>query len=327
MLFSQDNPLFILLNDVNQFDYPVYSRIHPLRLIPNCYVKREDELGFGISGSKIRKYRTLIPFFKQQKFKEVVIIGGANSNHVLGITELLIENGIKPHLFLLGDKSKLYESNLGNLFFLKLLINLDSVRWVSRVEWANVFSIAKDEHPEVFILEEGGSSPQALAGLLTLALDIKRNEEMSGFEFEHIFIDAGTGITAISLILGFAFLKKQTKIHVLLLADNEEVFLEKLKQSHDGFEKMFRIECPFPVNFHLHKPRNAKSFGSTNRKVFDEIQVIARQEGFFTDPVYSAKLFLEAKRIIKEESIEEKALIIHSGGALTLTGFYKDISF
>jgi 1-aminocyclopropane-1-carboxylate deaminase/D-cysteine desulfhydrase-like pyridoxal-dependent ACC family enzyme len=285
-------------------------------------VKREDELGFGISGSKIRKYRTLIPFFKQQKFSSVVIIGGANSNHVLSIIQSLIENGITPLLFLLENKS--YDS-LGNKFFLKLLLNMDSVNWITRENWKDVYEIAKQAYPDKYILKEGGTCFEALAGLLTLPLDILRNEETSNILFEHIFIDAGTALTAISLILGFAYLQKKTTIHVLLLANTETLFLKDLKKYHSEFENYFNVKCPFPTCFVLHKPLNARSFGSTNRKVFDDIQAIARTEGFFTDPIYSAKLFSEAKRIIAEKSLLEKTLIIHSGGALTLTGFHKHL--
>jgi len=329
MPFPQDNALAIILNQFNQCDYPVHSRVHPLKTFQNSYVKREDELGFGIAGSKIRKYRTLIPYFIQNGIDQVVVIGGANSNHVLSVTQLLIENGIKPHLFLRGNSQELFGTKkpLGNLFFLQFFIEPDMIHWVSRQDWPNCREIAVKRHPGVFILEEGGMAKEALPGALTLKLDIKRNEEKSGVIFKNIFIDSGTGFTAIALLLGNAFLKSEAVVHVLLLADDEYMFLQKLKKCHREFEEIFQVKCPYPDRFFLHIPQNAKSFGSTNRKIFEEIEELAKHEGFLTDPVYSGKLFLESKNLIDEKSISGTSLIIHSGGALTLTGFHNKFAF
>lgn len=76
-------------------DYSFSSRVHALTSFfqaqdTKCYVKRDDELGFSISGSKLRKYRMLLPYLRSQGYLEVVVIGSSFSNHVLGIVQLLI---------------------------------------------------------------------------------------------------------------------------------------------------------------------------------------------------------------------------------------------
>src|SRR5437016_4466946 len=114
-------------------EYSLHSRVHPLRSYSfdeaKVFVKRDDELGFGISGSKMRKYSSLIPFLIAHKFQEVVLIGGAYSNNVLGLVQLLIENGIKATLFLredVGDDLK------GNRLLLSLLVDEQTIHWISR---------------------------------------------------------------------------------------------------------------------------------------------------------------------------------------------------
>ena len=37
----------------------------------NCYVKRDDELGCGISGSKLRKYASLLPFLMNKGITDI----------------------------------------------------------------------------------------------------------------------------------------------------------------------------------------------------------------------------------------------------------------
>ncbi len=310
--------------------YAVHSRIHPLKSI-SCphlkpYIKREDELGFGISGSKIRKYRTLIPFLRSQNIEEVVLIGSSHSNHILSFSQLLIENEIVPTLFLRGDSQRTLE---GNALLISLLVPPSSIHWVTKHHWHQVEKKAEDyakgQSRKVYVLPEGGFSSAALPGLLTLPLDVIQNEKEGGLHFDHFFIEAGTGFTASSLILGLHALKHQGHCHVLLLAEDEEAFLSRLQMIHEMFCQLMGETFCFPKNFTLYRPLLTKGFGKISPDLFDTIIAIARTEGFFTDPIYLAKLVIESKRIIEEKRLKGNALLFHCGGALTLTGFQKQL--
>lgn len=298
------------LNEEPQENYPAASRIHPLNSFPLCYVKRDDELGFGISGGKFRKYRTLIPHILRQN-KDIAIIGGSFSNHVLSLTQLLLEKGIKPHLFLKGSEPAIKQ---GNFLFLQMLVSSRDIHWVSKDKWAEVESIAAGLG---YVIPEGATLFPAFIGALTLPLDIIRNEQESGFCFDHVFLDAGTGYSAAALLLAYALLEKETHCHILLTADTEGAFLKCLRALHSEFEKWLGIPCPFPSRFTCKKSLLAPSFGSTNKELFDFIIEMARTEGFFLDPVYSGKLFYH----MRHETLRGKSLVVHSGGALTLSGF------
>lgn len=316
-----------------QFNYPVQSRVHPLQSFQfpgmNCFVKREDELGFGISGSKIRKYRSLIPWLIINGFEEVAVIGSASSNHVLSISQLLIENNIKPTLFLRGDPSY---SMKGNCVLSSLFIPSSSIYWFLKKEWHEVEikaqEYASSQPHVVFVLPEGGCAPASLPGSLTLAVDIVRNEKEGGIAFDHIFIEAGTGFMASALILGLNWLKSYATVHVLLLADDEDSFYKRLRNCQEMFNDLFDLNemlSPNPQNFLLHSPELTKGFGQTSPLVFQTIKQMAQEEGFLTDPVYSAKLFCEGKRILSSREFNGNILFIHSGGALTLMGFQDEL--
>ncbi len=309
-----------------QADYPVQSRIHRLQSLSHssvqAYVKRDDELGFGISGSKFRKYRSLVPFLVKNAFEEVVLIGGAYSNHILGLSPLLIENGIKPTLFLRGEPAAELK---GNAKLIELLVPRSFIHRISRAEWDQVEIKAQDylaqqsQNKSCCLIPEGGAVKESLPGALTLALDICRNESISGVAFDHLFVEAGTGFMALALMLGMAWLEHPAVIHVLLLADHEDTFRDKLQRLHGEFVSLMGTSCPYPSRFILHKPSTAASFGSVNQTVREEVKRLAREEGFFADPIYSAKLFLETKKI--STRLSGKILVIHSGGAITLAGF------
>lgn len=319
------------LLQVPHTNYSLHSRIHLLHSLSfdsaKCYVKRDDELGFGVSGSKIRKYSTLIPFLISKKIEEVVLIGSSHSNHVLSFSQLLIENKIRPTLFLRGDSSRPLD---GNALFTSLFVPTSSIQWISKSNWKYVESLAKayteKQHHPTFVLPEGGFSQEALPGALSLSCDLLNNEQENHLSFDHVFIEAGTGMMASSLILGLHALRHRAHVHVLLLAEDKKAFLSRLKQCHDMFVRLTQSSLSIPDNFSLHLPLMAKGFGVIHPLLFSTIQEIAHHEGFLTDPIYSAKLFLEIKRLIPQEKLTGNILIIHSGGAFTLMGFREQLN-
>ncbi len=310
--------------------FPCRSRIHRLRSFDErCYVKREDELGFGISGTKLRKYLSLLPEILKNKPDEAIVIGSPYSNHVLSFSQVLRENGIEPILFLLGDPQS---KKQGNYLFSSLFADPKNIHWTPRSQWHEIDKIA-----EAFVLErakqnvraqvvpKGANCKEALPGSLTLALDILRNEKEQGVAFDHLIIDSGTGLTACALLLAFAFLKRNIFLHIVLIAGTEEQFHGVLAERKRDFESLLGMGLPSPAQFKLYSSSTAPSFGAVNATLFKEIARVARSEGFLTDPVFTAKLFFEGKKILAEQKLEGNVLFIHSGGGLGLTGFQTEI--
>ena len=108
-MFSERNrkTLESTIAPYTQADYPVQSRIHRLQSLSHssvqAYVKRDDELGFGISGSKFRKYRSLVPFLVKNAFEEVVLIRGIFQSY-LGSIPTADRKWDEPTLFLEGNR-------------------------------------------------------------------------------------------------------------------------------------------------------------------------------------------------------------------------------
>ncbi len=292
------------------------SRIHKLNHFPDdgvsCYVKRDDELGCGINGSKIRKYASLIPFLIQKKIRHLIIIAGPQSNNLLAALQVARELQLQVTAFLIKPRNLEVQ---GNFKLSLLFLNEQEIIWVNRNEWPKVERLAQDYlnnlKEEAFVLNEGASVAEALVGAMSLAEDIINNEKNMGCNFHHIFVDAGTGFSAAGLVKGLAQVNHQSIIHILLLADDEQAFNDKLTQ-WIGMN---------PDNYQCFYPATARSFGAINKTIKDEIKRLAREEGILADPIYSAKLFHEARRLIEIEKLKGNVLVIHSGGTLTMPSF------
>lgn len=286
------------------------------------HLKREDEVRFGMTGGKLRKYASILPWLQKRKIQTVALIGSANSNQMLSASMLLRENGIRPVPFL-----KKGHAAGTNQFLLSLLVPREEWHLVESSEWPEVERLAAEFVAEcrangnrALYLPEGACVKEALAGAMTLAADIRRNEEEAG-EFTDIFIDAGTGLSAAALLFGMHDLEMRARLHITLMADKEEVFLEKFETYCSWYAELFGRNLPdLRDRMVLHRPAFGRSYGSVNAEVIAHIKRFAAM-GIFTDPIYSAKHLATAEKILEEMTQSCVGLVIHSGGAQALPGY------
>jgi 1-aminocyclopropane-1-carboxylate deaminase len=304
-----------LLESKQLANYCRHSRVHRLKdFKENYYVKRDDELSFGVTGSKMRKYLSLIPALKARHVQEAVLIGGASSNNIVGLSQILIEEQIHPTLFLCGRKP---EKASGNLQISQLLVDEESIHWHSKDAWSRIEELAHEyaePRKNCCVIEEGASCKESLCGAMTLGVDIEENEKQLGLHFDHIVCDAGTGMMACALILYNSMVKKNTHHHVVLMAEDATAFQKKLRYWQIELENLIGETLDELASITCYKPHNAPSFGAVNAGVRKEILRLARKEGILADPVYSAKLFAEARNMMLKGNV----LLIHSGGGLGL---------
>ena len=296
---------------------PLHTRIHSIdNYRENTYVKREDELSAGIVGSKYRKYASIIPFI-QKNYDEVIVIGSENSNNVVGILQLLNENAIATKPFLLKQNNP---QPRGNSLWLRLLCDQQKIQWIERHDWPQVQKIAHEycqQNKRTLVLPEGGNHHSALYGAMTLAFDITQNEKQNKRHFPEIFIDSGSGMTSIAMILGFAAQEyTPRKFHITMIAGNKQEYLDLLNK----YKMQIADKLQSPIdekNIIFHKPPTAKSFGAVNATVLKEIKNIARTTGILVDPIYSAKHFLTARSIAPTAP----SLLVFNGSGFGLAGF------
>lgn len=310
------------------WQFPLQTRVHPLRsfkrLNTQVFLKREDETGFGIGGSKWRKYASLFPFLLEQHFREVVVIGGAYSNNVLALAQLLNEYGFSATYFLRGT-AKETESK-GNHLLFRLLTPDERIRWIKRSEWQSVTDQAQDfaeklreQGLKTYVIGEGAAVIPALAGSMTLALDILRNERLLQRQFDHLITDAGTGMMASALLLTASYLEWDRQFHIVLTAGTEASFQATLAYWHQACRHLLQEEFPLPQNFKLYP--SPQAFGRPKKETFALIRDFARTEGVLIDPIYMAPLVQASHSIIDQERLAGQVLLIHSGGGTALTGF------
>ncbi len=295
----------------------------------NLWIKREDELSAGISGSKLRKYASLIPYLKENRIEAVAMIGGPNSNNLVGLAQLLKENAIKPIAFI---REAADQQLRGNALLLDMLLSRDEIQVIPRDRWQLAEKIAQKhlsspdfEKVNTHLLQEGCFGIEALPGAMTLAQDIIRNEQESKQTFERIYVDCGTGLGAIGLILGLESLPniqaKKREVVVTLIAEDEKGFSEKLQQMRAVAFQKPESKTSNLVCVRFLEPHLSPKFGSINKSLFSECREIAKNTGIIMDPTYSVKHYNAAKKDLARNPNQAASLFIFNGSALGVLGF------
>lgn len=302
------------------------TRIHPLPSEPSIWIKREDELSGSISGSKIRKYASLLPYLAQRNVKIAGAIGGPNSNNLVGLAQLLKEYGIKPIAFIreAGDKSL-----QGNALLLNMLLDKDETYFVPRSKWSDVQQIGHEilcsNGAKYALISEGGFEPEALPGAMTLAESVLENERQSALSFRRIYIDCGTGLTAIGLALGLDLLDQKSspprEIVVTLIAGDQATIELEYDRFRELIQEEIGIKLQSKCSLVFRHPELSPKFGSVNKTLFKRCREIAKQEGLLMDPTYSVKHYISMKKDLSERPTSRESLFIFNGSAIGLMGF------
>ena len=295
-------------------DHPARSRVQKI-----CYkgktmfIKRDDELSFGISGSKYRKFLSLIPYIKNNDFSHVVTEGSEYSNNILGLAQTFREFDISFTFVL----KKGHNPRSTNKLLLNLItreeemILLDTNKWKQRHKIIKEYAKKKDDNNDkTLILPEGAFHEACLTGAMTLAFDIDLQKHQA------IYIDAGTGLSFLGLALGLTLEKYRGKVYVVSLFEDYSYFENHLKKPRTLGSQKILPDIDYEIIF----PKSSKSFGSFTRETRENISYFATNFGILTDPLYSGK----SLPIACEHSLsnhDQQPLIIHSGGALALPGF------
>lgn len=243
-----------------------------------------------LGGYKARKYLSLIPWLQAQGCPRVVLQGSRRGNNLAELAARLIAAGLQPALPLSSRPRR--GDRLGNELLLELL------------------QLPEGSDDGQLVVPEGASCLASLPGALTLAASLGQSMLDHSRQPARIYVDAGTGFTAAALLLGLGQLNFEGDVHIVDMAGTGHQGVENwLTQMRSSLTWLGAVP-----RWYLSRPPTARSFGSTNRRVWDEVGRMASQEGLWIDPLYSAKLLLTAR----ENSGSEPSWLILSGGKTEL---------
>lgn len=300
---------------------------------PKIYIKRDDEGGRSGGGNKLRKYERIIGDAIAKNCDTLIIAGHYQSNAARELVGSACQLGLKSVVVckeLIPNQNEVFLKN-GNA----LLMNIMGAKIIS-INKEDDFTIAmldvakkiEKEGGKPYIIPFGGSNWLGALGYVDCVKEITEQciEQFINFP-DYIFTASGSGGTQSGLIAGVLKHNSKSKIigiSVLHKRETAEKIVNDLTREILEFLKIDKNTNQHPM---IDDTFIGKGYGITTEESIETIKLVAKLEGIFLCPVYTAKAMTGLIEYIKSGKIskEESVVFIHTGGSPLLYAYYDKI--
>lgn len=288
------------------------------------YIKRDDAIGPMFGGNKTRKLEYDLAYAQQIKARKVVTFGGLQSNHARLTAATALRCGMEPHLFYFARRPK---EPKGNLLLNELLgarmhfipfggggdgsMTLEAtMRLVKLIAFAVV-------GPHYFI-PVGGHSWRAALGYARAACELDEQARAKGIQNARVVVAGGTGGTLAGLMAGLHLCNSSLQLVGIDIGKLWKAFpasiahlANHVSAALGGAERFLAQTVPL-----IERTYVGAAYAAITRESLDAIQLLARTEGIFLDPVYTGKAFAGLLDLIRRGELgsDQPIIFLHTGG-------------
>lgn len=299
----------------------------------NIYIKRDDMIGIGMGGNKIRKLEYLLKDAIDNECTVLLTYGGPQTNHGRLTAAIAAKYGLKCGIIMDGAKPEKASGNLildkmmnADLFFMNNTSFKNESKEIYKEKYKQllektteeVIKIYTQKGEKVYIIPVGGSSNVGAAGYVMAAKEIKDQLDEMNVKIDYVFTGFGSVGTYGGLYLGAKYFNTEFKPVGVYVSHKDNLELEEkidyIKEANEFLklgvdvnrEDMLLEEDYVGISYNVPDPITRKY-----------MYMMAREEAIILDPCYTAKTFramidmIEKKKISKDKNI----MFLHTGGS------------
>ncbi|MGB1270128.1 MAG: 1-aminocyclopropane-1-carboxylate deaminase/D-cysteine desulfhydrase [Flavobacteriaceae bacterium] len=285
----------------NQIDPSSFNQ----EISEHLILKREDLLGNGISGNKLRKLKFNILEAQKLGVTKIITFGGGYSNHILAASYIKKIYDIDIIGVIRGEE--LMGKIDDNPTLKKAQENGMQFHFVSREQYREKMSLSFIEslkmlYGDFYLLPEGGTNDLAIKGCEEIL-----TEEDS--QYNYICCAVGTGGTLAGLINA-----SQSHQQVLGFSALKGDFLK------DDVSKLVTKD-----NWSIQTDYHFGGYAKVTKELIDFMNVFKTETNILLDPIYNAKMLFGVYDLIKSGYFSKNTsiLAIHTGGVQAISGMNK----
>ncbi len=286
--------------------------------LDELWIKRDDFTGPSIGGNKIRKLEFVVGDAKVNKADTLVTIGGIQSNHCRQTALACAATGLRCILLLAGEEPATYTGNLllDSMLGAEIKFYPDDNLMTLQTRMEEVIETLKDFGLNPYAIPAGASVPIGSIAYAVAMEELQKQSEELGFTPEKVVVANGTGGTMAGLIVGAHMLDMDVDIIGVSVLYDAETSKERIR---DIINRMID-EIPEVEDF---KPKITiddrfleDGYGVLTDRIRTSIDMFAKMDGIFLDPVYTGKAGLALMRMALNGDITTKTPTIfwHTGG-------------
>ncbi len=310
----------------------------PLELLPNLsralggpqiWMKRDDLTGMGLGGNKVRKLEFLAGDALAKGANHLVTQGAVQSNHVRQTAAVAAKLGLKctavlEHRVETNDSAYLNSGNvlLDRLMGIQIEYRPGGADMQSAIE--EVGARLESEGAKPYLIPGGGSNQVGALGYAAVAFELVQQANEIGLRIDRLVHATGSAGTQAGLVAGLHAMSSPIRvlgIGVRNPKDKQEANVLKLARATAAYMGVDR-ELP-DAAVEANCDYVGTGYGHPTPGMVEAVQMVARTEGIFLDPVYSGKGMAGLIDLVRKGDFKagENVVFLHTGGAVGLFGY------
>lgn len=296
---------------------------------PDIWMKRDDLTGMGLGGNKVRKLEYLVGDALAQGADHLVTQGAVQSNHVRQTAAVAARMGMRctavlEHRIETNDTAYLNNGNvlLDRILGIEISYRPGGTDMQAAIDELGVQLRAEGAVP--YVIPGGGSNAVGALGYVHVAAELIGQANEMGLPIDQIVHATGSAGTQAGLVAGLHALSSPVRvlgIGVRNPRDKQEANVRRLAEAtlaHLG------IGRPLPAEaVEANCDYVGTGYGHPTPGMIEAVQMVARTEGIFLDPVYSGKGMAGLIDLVRRGVFTrgQTVVFLHTGGASGLFGY------
>lgn len=289
----------------------------------DVWIKRDDLTGFAMGGNKGRKLEYLVAEALKQGADTIVTCGAAQSNFVRQLAAACSRFKIHfvallmPLPYEFDPANGGLGANGGNIL-LDELLGAD-IRMLPNGTWDELFEETERvagqlrmEGANVYEIPIGGSSPQGAYAFLEAGIELIQQDPL----FDLVIGASSSGSTQTGLT--YALTGRPTRFRGIA-CDPEPEMVHEFVALAKGLDGITGLDLDLkPTDFDFDLRFVGSGYGVPSEGGNRAIEMMARMEGIFLDPVYSGKAFHGLIEMARNGELPNRVCFWHTGGSPAL---------
>lgn len=283
------------------------------------WIKREDLLPLAFGGNKLRNLEFIVGAALAQGADTLVTSGRRWSNHCRLTAAAGARAGLAVHLVLSGPpldepgaNQRLDELLGATVHVAATEQRADREALVQQV----MLDLRRDGH-QPFVVGVGGSGPVGAAGQVLAGREALGQATAAGIEPVAIVLPSATGGTHAGLLAGARLAGSESKIVGIAVAAPSEELRPTIAHLLVGLEPLTGVSVD-PAEIELSDEERGPGYGIRTAAADAAAQLLARAEGIFVDPVYTAKALAGLVARARDGRVRGPVVFWHAGGTPAL---------
>ncbi len=297
------------------------------------WLKRDDLTGLGFGGNKTRQLEFYFGEALAQKADTVLITGAVQSNFVRSAAAAAAKLGLSAVLQLeerVPDMAAPYYSS-GNVLLAKIL-GAEHISYPLGEDEAGADAALhlradqlQAEGRTPYIIHLGLNHPP-LGALGYIPCGDELSQKVS--EFDAVITPSGSGATHAGLQAGLRLAGNAAPVYGICVRRNQVQQLARITTVLSKLAELLEVDPTIiSEDINLWDGALAPGYGQVGQSTREALTLMARTEGVFLDPVYTAKTFAGLLGLLKEGVIQkgQKVVMLHTGGTPAIFGYENEL--